>query len=162
MMRQNYRDFLIRDWESGDRVAAFSLIRDVLLEYGLPWEPERSDRDVVEVEECYLNQGGEFWVVERLGKIVGTGAYYPIDKGNKAVELRKMYLLSEVRGQGLGHFLLQQLEDAIAQRGFQEIWLETATVLQEAVKLYENCGYQIATGGETPRCDRLYVKRIRI
>ncbi|MBP0021205.1 MAG: GNAT family N-acetyltransferase [Cyanobacteria bacterium SBLK] len=159
-MRQIYRDFLVRDWESGDRRAASSLIRDVLLEYGLPWEPERSDRDVVEVEECYLNRGGEFWVVERLGKIVGTGAYYPLEKGNKAVEVRKMYLLPEVRGKGLGRFLLQQLEGAIAQREFQEIWLETATVLKEAVKLYESCGYQIATGGETPRCDRLYLKQL--
>ncbi|MEM9543845.1 MAG: GNAT family N-acetyltransferase, partial [Cyanobacteria bacterium P01_E01_bin.42] len=122
-MGQIYREFLIRDWESGDRVAASGLIRDVLLEYGLPWEPERSDRDVVEVEECYLNRGGEFWVVERSGNIVGTGAYYPIEKEKKAVELRKMYLLPEVRGKGLGRFLLQQLEEAIARKGFQEIWL---------------------------------------
>ncbi|MEA5472566.1 GNAT family N-acetyltransferase, partial [Spirulina sp. 06S082] len=82
-----------------------------------------------------------------------------IEKGNKAVELRKMYLLPEVRGQGLGHFLLQQLEMAIAARGFQEIWLETATILKEAVKLYESYGYQISTGVETQRCDRLYIKK---
>ncbi|WP_204101861.1 MULTISPECIES: GNAT family N-acetyltransferase [Spirulina sp. CCY15215] len=158
-MRQFYRDFLIRDWQVGDRTAASNLIRDVLLEYGLPWECGCSDRDVIEVEEYYLNQGGEFWVVEYLGKIVGTGAYYPIEKGYKAVELRKMYLLPEARGQGLGRFLLQQLEMAIAARGFQEIWLETATILKEAVKLYESYGYQISTGVETQRCDRLYIKK---
>jgi putative acetyltransferase len=69
-----------------------------------------------------------------------------------------MYLLPEARGQGLGRFLLQLLEQAIEAKGFQQIWLETATVLREAVKLYESSGYQLSTGVETQRCDRVYVK----
>jgi putative acetyltransferase len=102
--------------------------------------------------------GGEFWVVEKAGKLVGTAAYYPIRRGKNAVEIRKMYLLPEVRGLGLGRFLLHQLEGAIATRGFDQIWIETATVLQAAVKLYECSGYQPASGVETARCDRVYVK----
>lgn len=49
----------------------------------------------------------------------------------------------------------------IAYRGFQQIWIETASVLTEAVKLYESNGYQKATGVETARCDRVYVKSLR-
>jgi putative acetyltransferase len=60
----------------------------------------------------------------------------------------------------LGKYLLQQLEKAIADRGFPEIWIETASVLKEAVQLYERNGYQPATGVETKRCDRVYVKLI--
>lgn len=71
-----------------------------------------------------------------------------------------MYLLPEVRGRGLGRFLLQTLEQAIAAGGFQEIWIETASVLVEAVKLYERSGYRAATGVETARCDRAYVKSL--
>jgi putative acetyltransferase len=71
-----------------------------------------------------------------------------------------MYLSPPLRGQGLGKYLLQQLEKAIADRGFQEIWIETASVLKEGVKLYESSGYQPATGVETKRCDRVYVKLI--
>jgi GNAT superfamily N-acetyltransferase len=37
-----------------------------------------------------------------------------------AVEIRKMYLLPSARGLGLGKYLLQQLEKAIASRGFQQ------------------------------------------
>lgn len=91
---------------------------------------------------------------------MGTAAYYPVERGEKAVEIRKMYLSPAVRGQGLGKYLLQQLEQAIANRGFQEIWIETASVLKEAVKLYESNDYQPATGVETQRCDRVYVKSI--
>lgn len=161
-MQTVYKNFLIRSWEERDRLEAAEVIRYVLSEYGLSWEPTGADRDVLEVEQSYLAVGGEFWVVESQGKLVGTGAYYPTQRGQNAVELRKMYLLAEVRGQGLGKYLLQQLEQAIAVQGFQEIWLETASVLKEAVKLYESSGYQLADGVETKRCDRIYVKQLKV
>jgi putative acetyltransferase len=69
-----------------------------------------------------------------------------------------MYLLPTVRGVELGRYLLQLLEQAITAKGFQQIWVETASVLVEAVKLYESSGYQKATGVETARCDRVYIK----
>lgn len=158
-MEIQYKDCLIRSWEQRDRASAFYLIRDILSEYGLGCEPNGADRDVYEVEIFYHVVGGEFWVVEKQGCLVGTAAYYPIKRGNNAVEIRKMYLLPEVRGQGLGKFLLKELESAIAARGFTEIWIETASVLKEAVKLYESNGYLLGTGVETKRCDRVYVKR---
>ncbi len=154
----NYQDFKVRSWQSSDRIAAAAVIEQVLMEYGLGWEPDGADRDVLQVEECYAS--GEFWVVELDGKIVGTAAYYPIDRSENAVEIRKMYLLPEVRGLGLGGFLLSALEVVIIQKGFSEIWIETASVLKEAVILYEKSGYEAATGVETARCDRVYVKRL--
>ncbi|MBW4691630.1 MAG: GNAT family N-acetyltransferase [Lyngbya sp. HA4199-MV5] len=157
-MQALYKDFLIRDWMTVDRAPAADIIRSVLAEYGLGWEPEGADRDVLDVEACYQKAGGEFWVIEQQGNFVGTGAYYPIQRGQNAVEIRKMYLLPEARGQGVGRFLLQTLETAIATRHFEQIWIETASVLAEAVKLYESSGYQPATGVETERCDRVYYK----
>ena len=159
-MKILYKDFLIRNWQRGDRTVTADLIHCVLTEYGLPWQPESADLDVVEVEKFYLEVGGEFWVVEQEGEIVGTGAYYPIERGNNAVEIRKMYLLTQARGKGLGKFLLQQLEGAIAAQGFLEISLETASVLSEAVRLYESSGYQRIQDVETARCDLAYVKVI--
>lgn len=161
-MKTYYRDFLIRDWEPSDRITAAEVIGSVLSEYGLPWEPRGADRDVVDVETFYQTVGGEFWVVEYQGKVVGTSAYYPIERGENAVEIRKMYLLPEFRGKGIGKFLLQQLEEKIANRGFQQIWIETASALKEAIQLYENSGYQPTTGVETKRCDRVYVKRLEL
>jgi putative acetyltransferase len=157
-MKAVYQNFLIRDWQASDRPAAAEVIRSVLAEYGLGWEPEGADQDVLEVEQYYQRKSGEFWVVEQQGKLVGTAAYYPIPRGHNAVEIRKMYLLAEARGRGLGRFLLQQLEQAILTQRFGQIWIETASVLIEAVKLYETSGYQPATGVETERCDRVYVK----
>ncbi len=159
-MEINYREFVIRDWRAEDRYSAALVIRTVLEEYGLPWQPEIADRDVIEVESSYLAVGGEFWVVEQDTTIVGTAAYQPIGRGNNAVEIRKMYLLPQVRGCGLGRYLLKQLENAIAIKDYQEIWIETASILKEAVKLYEFNGYQTADGVETERCDLVYLKQL--
>ena len=153
-----YQDFIIRNWQETDRNLTAKIISSVLSEYSLPWQPEEADKDVLNIEEYYLATGGEFWVIEHQNQIVGTGAYYPINRGEKAVEIRKMYLLPKVRGLGLGKYLLQQLETAIALRGFKQIWIETASILAEAVKLYESNGYLPTTGVETSRCDLVYVK----
>ena len=160
-METKHLDFLVRSWETRDRAEAFHLIKDVLAEYGLKCEPYGADRDVYDVELHYQKKGGEFWVVEREDQIVGTAAYYPIERGNNAVEIRKMYILPAARGQGLGKFLLQELESKIIARGFDEIWIETASVLKKAVKMYENNGYMPTTGVETQRCDRVYKKVIK-
>lgn len=81
-MEAHYQDFLIRDWRAQDRIAAAALIRSVLAEYGLGWEPQRADQDVLAVEDLYLAREGEFWVVEQQGKLVGTGGYYPVPRGS--------------------------------------------------------------------------------
>ena len=162
-MRQHYKDFLIRDWQPGDRQIAADLIGTVLAEYGLGWDPAETDRDVLEVEECYHAVGGEFWIVEQQGDVVGTAGYYPVPHGENGVELRKMYLSPTVRGQGLGTYLLKSAETVIAQKGFGQVWIETASVLKEAVCLYEKNGYLPPEEGSKPdasRCDRVYVKQI--
>ena len=162
-MDARFKNFWIRDWMRSDRNEAASVVKTVLEEYGLDWEVNCSgcsDQDVVDVETYYQQTGGEFWVVECDRQIVGTGGYYPIERGQKAVEIRKMYLLSVARGYGLGRFLLTQLEQSAANKGFLEAWVETATVLQEAVRLYEKNGYQPESRVETERCDKVYRKLI--
>ncbi len=160
-MQIQFKDFLIRDWVASDRECAANVVKTVLEEYGLGWEVSCggcSDQDAVEVEKYYQQTGGEFWVVEAQGKIIGTGGYHPIERGDSAVEIRKMYLLPEARGYGLGRFLLAQLEQAAADKGFGEAWVETATVLKEAVVLYEKNGYRPMSGVDTERCDKVYRK----
>jgi putative acetyltransferase len=159
-MQQTYRNFLIRSWQSHDRDAAAEVIRTALAEYGLGWEPTGADADVLQIETAYWAKGGQFWVVEQAGEVVGTAAFYPIDRGDRAVEIRKMYLRADVRGQGLGRYLLTQLEQTIAAEGHQQIWIETASILREAVILYEQSGYQPGTDVETDRCDRIYYKNL--
>jgi putative acetyltransferase len=161
-MLDRYQNYLIRDWQPDDRIAAAEVIKNALAEYGLGWEPDGADRDVIDIEQYYLIRGGEFWIIEDNGTIIGTSAYYPcIVEENcdvNVVEIRKMYLHPKVRGQGLGKYLLGQLERSIFDRGYRKIRIETASVLVLAVKLYESSGYRSIPDIETSRCDRAYVK----
>lgn len=161
-MRKQYRDVWVRPWQPGDRQSVKTLVESVLTEYGMGFEPDHTDRDAIHVEDAYWKTGGEFWVAEASHRIIGTGAYHPSHRGPKAVELRKMFILPDYRGQGLGRFMLDQLEQSAAAKGFTEMWLETATVLKEAIRLYERCGYISSTGVETERCDRVYFKRLSL
>jgi putative acetyltransferase len=155
-----YQDYTIRQWQFADRSGTTAIVSSILAEYGLNWEPDGADGDVMDIETYYFDRGGDFWVVEENGQLVGTSAYYPSSRGVGAVEIRKMYLLPSARGRGLGRYLLGQLERVIAKKGHTQIWIETASRLQEAVRLYELNGYQAATGVETLRCDRVYVKHL--
>lgn len=153
----------IRPWEERDRDACVALIGAVLNEYGLVWEPEGADSDVVHVGAAY--QRGEFWVVEDItaGVVVGTGAFYEVEgRGEGVVEIRKMYLNAEVRGLGLGKFLLSALEHRAVDLGYWKSVIETASVLKEACELYARSGYTPATGLETERCDTVLEKIISV
>ncbi|AFY36487.1 GCN5-related N-acetyltransferase [[Leptolyngbya] sp. PCC 7376] len=159
-MDQRWQGFWIRDWQPGDRLPAAAVVQAVLEEYDVGWEPERADKEVFEIETHYWQNDGEFWVIEQDGKIVGTAGYHPISRGEKAVEIRKVYLLPSVRSQGLGKYLMTSLEGAIAAKDYQQIWVETITRFQAARHIYESTGYEAATDIETKRCDLVFVKHI--
>ncbi|MCU0524957.1 MAG: GNAT family N-acetyltransferase [Elainella sp. Prado103] len=164
-MQTQFKTFWIRDWQPRDRDIAADLIAQVLQEYGLVTcglaaETGGADWDVLNVEAAYWQTGGEFWVIEQESQVVGTAGYYPVHRGKNAVEIRKMYLLPAARRQGLGRYLLNCLETAIAAKGFTQVWLETASVLKEAVQLYESSGYLPISEVETSRCDRAYMKSL--
>lgn len=94
----SFKDFSVRPRRPCDRSAAVEVFRTCMEEYGFYLDLEGFDRDILQVEECY--QDGELWE-----KIVGTAGYYKIEE--EAVEIRKLYLLREARGKGLGRSLLQ-------------------------------------------------------
>lgn len=154
--------FTVRLWEPDDREAVVSVLGQVLTEYGLNFEPEDADEDVVNVQSHYMDRGGEFWVIEKDGKIVGTAAFFPLHDRPDVAEIRKMYLLPAARGQGLGRKLLTLLEDRAREQGFTYARLETAAVLKEAIALYESAGYTSAPDSvATRRCDRVLIKPLR-
>lgn len=47
---------------------------------------------------------------------------------------------------------------AIAAKGCEGIWVETASILKEAVRLYESRGHLAVDRIATTRCDRVYLR----
>jgi len=146
----------IRPATNADGPAVRDLVFGVLREYGLEPSPCSTDLDLFDLEGHYAGRGGRFDVlVDAEGHIRGTFGLYPTD-GNTC-ELRKMYLHRSVRGKGWGKRMLDLAIGEARRLGFTRMTLETASVLKEAVAMYEKSGFTIYTPAHmVERCDAAY------
>ncbi|HEX9961779.1 MAG TPA: GNAT family N-acetyltransferase [Pyrinomonadaceae bacterium] len=146
----------IRPATNDDCAGVQKLVFGVLREYGLTGETNGTDADITDIEAHYAGRGGAFEVIEDAsGNLLGTIGLYPLDA--ETVELRKMYFAPELRGRGVGKLMLERMIEKARALGFRRIFLETASVLKEAVALYEKYGFQPTTGGiHSARCDAAY------
>ena len=142
--------FSLRDARRGDEGAIQDLVRSVLAEFGLEFDLEGQDRDLVDISASY--SGGCFRVLEKSGRIVGCGGLYSLD--DETGELRKMYVLPERRGRGWGRLLLGSLLDEARRRGMTRVTLESHSSLVAARTLYQSAGFTVVTHEHpTPRAD---------
>jgi putative acetyltransferase len=74
------------------------------------------------------------------GDAIGCGALRHLEPG--AVELKRLYVRPEARGEGLGRLLLEALEAEARRLGIGVLRLETGHEQHEAVGLYEDAGYR--------------------
>lgn len=147
---------LFRPATNLDRSAIESLVFRVLREYGLEPDPAGTDADLSDIEAVYAGAGGMFDVLmDGAGEVIGTVAVFRVN--SRTCELRKMYLARGARGRGLGRMLLEHALQRAAVLGFRRIVLETASVLREAVALYESRGFlRHDPGHMAARCDAAY------
>lgn len=73
------------------------------------------------------------------GQPVGCGAFKEYEPGT--VEIKRMYVLPELRGQGIAQAVLRELEKWAQEEGYTSCVLETGKRQPEAIRLYEKSGY---------------------
>jgi GNAT superfamily N-acetyltransferase len=89
----------------------------------------------------FVEPDGVFVVVrEDDGRPVGCGGIARFDETRG--EVKRMYVVPEARGRGLGRQLLDELESAARRLGYRSVVLETGDLQAEAVGLYESAGYE--------------------
>jgi GNAT superfamily N-acetyltransferase len=146
----------LRAATNGDRAAIEALVFGVLAEYGLKPDPASTDADLRDLESSYLERGGSFDVLtDEAGQVVGSVGLFPTSPA--VCELRKMYLAKPVRGLGYGRRLLEHALGRARELGFARVVLETASVLREAITLYEQYGFRRYQAEHlAARCDAAY------
>lgn len=145
----------IREAVDKDSEGIKSVVFEVLEEYGLSPDPTSTDLDLDSIEEYYHQNGGFFGVVEENGAIVATVGIYKVD--SSTCELRKMYVLPNQRGRGLGKALMDFSIKKAKELGFSRIILETATPLREAIALYKKYGFkEYKPTHLAARCDQAF------
>ena len=103
--------------------------------------------------------GGLFLVAHRGGVAVGCAGLRPA--GDGAAEVKRVWVSSALRRQGLGRRLMAEIERRARGRGLRELRLDTRSDLVEARSLYEALGYrEIEPFGDNPYAGHWFAKRI--
>lgn len=129
-----------------DHPDAQKLDAEVQLEYA---ERYQSEGDVTPLSpEMFEPPRGLFLLAyDDEGRPVGTGGWRAQERGHEGysdgdAEIKRMYVVPAVRGQGLARRILAELEDSARAAGRIRMVLETGTMQPEAIGLYVSSGYE--------------------
>ena len=104
------------------------------------YESRRELKDMDDIQKNYFENGGIFLVMLDGNEMIGTGAIRQLE--DDTCELKRLWLLSEFHGKGLGYRMLQELLSFAREKGYQRIRLETDPVSQiRALDFYRRIGF---------------------
>ncbi|WP_431165274.1 GNAT family N-acetyltransferase [Tenacibaculum halocynthiae] len=136
-------DFIIREIKPEDNKQIATVIRNVLIEFGVPkvgtaYEDSATD----EMYETYQEENAGYYIIEHKNKIVGGAGFSKLDnfEGN-VCEFQKMYFLPIARGKGLGSKLIEFSLNEAKKQGFEHCYLETMPYMDAARALYKKNGF---------------------
>lgn len=166
MSADSGRTTAIRPIEPGDDAPIAEVIRTVMPEYGAVGEGYSiMDPEVDAMSEAYAGAAAAYFVALVDGEVMGGAGIGPLVGGPPGVcELKKMYLLREARGLGLGRRLMTLCLDAARAAGYEHCYLETLERMTEARGLYESHGFQplpapMGSTGHTG-CNGWYMRKL--
>ncbi|UYL09454.1 GNAT family N-acetyltransferase [Bdellovibrio sp. SKB1291214] len=116
---------------------------------------EQPDRDALDNPESYiLAKGGTILVATLNGEAVGVCALIKRADLN-CFELAKMAVSPKAQGKGIGYLLGKAILNHAAAMGETRVYLESNTILEPAIRLYEKLGFKRIYGLATPyeRCN---------
>ena len=156
-------EFSIRPIEPRDDAAMAAIIRAVMPEFGATGDGFAiNDPEVDWMSKAYGEPRCAYFVVEVDGEVLGGAGVAPLAGGDPGVcELRKMYFLPALRGQGAGAAMMARCLDAARKIGFRQCYLETLSGMDAAMRLYERSGFRriSCSMGNTGHggCDSFYM-----
>ena len=123
--------------------AVLGLIGAIFREYDLTFDPAGYDADLHEIEGTYRAGGGDFWVLEDGGRVLGTVAVVPLSASE--VELKRVYLDAALRGRGWGQRLVDHALAWAVARGYRRARLWSDVKFDRAHVMYRRLGF-VQTG----------------
>jgi putative acetyltransferase len=160
------KNISIRPIREADNTGIAGIIRKILIEFGAN-KPGTVffDPTTDNLFQLFSDPDAAYYIAEAGGKIVGGSGVFPTP-GLPAgcCELVKLYLVSEMRGQGLGLLLMEKCFQKAIDLGFTQMYLETMPELRTAIGLYEKAGFSFLSGplGQSGHfgCDLWMIKNL--
>lgn len=57
-------------------------------------------------------------------------------------EMKRLYLINEARGKGIGRVLAEEIVEKAKELGYQKMQLDTIETMKEAISLYKSMGFK--------------------
>jgi putative acetyltransferase len=143
------QDFIIRPIQPEDNVSIANIIRASLTEFGAnkPGTVYFDDSTDHLFELFQSTHISAYYIALKDQKIIGGAGIYPTaGLPANTCELVKMYLVKEVRGQGIGRRMIDYCLNIAKEKGFEQVYLETMPELNKAVSVYEKFGFSYLNG----------------
>ena len=74
-------------------------------------------------------------------ELIGCASYKKFD--SETVELKRVFVMPQYRGQGISKKMLSELERRAKAQGYKKMILETGELLVASMHLYKSFGYEI-------------------
>lgn len=101
-----------------------------------------SDPEVLCMSQHYGDESKSLYLVALLaGEVVGGCGLASFNGSSEVCELKKLFILPEGRGHGLGKRLTIACLDYARTQGYQSCYLDTLISMKVAVRLYESLGF---------------------
>jgi putative acetyltransferase len=105
-----------------------------------------SDPEVEMMSQFYIDDyASRYFVVSVDEIIVGGGGIASFNGRNDVCELRKLFLLPEWRGLGLGKQVTEYCLQYAKSKGYKKCYLDTLSRMKGAISLYEKFGFKHLT-----------------
>lgn len=114
--------------------------RFMVHEHGVDLSYQGIEDELARLPGKYAPPKGRLKLALEGDQPVGCVALRPID--DRVCELKRMYVLPQYRGHGLGKTLARVLIEEARQVGYRLMRLDTGTFLTSAIKLYESLGFK--------------------
>ncbi|WP_370259218.1 GNAT family N-acetyltransferase [Streptomyces sp. V4I8] len=129
-----------------DHPDAVKLSDQVQAEYGVRYG-DGGDATPLDATDFSPPNGLYLLAYDALGAPVASGGWRAQDKNDEGnadgdAELKRMYVIEQMRGQGLARRILALLEQDARDAGRTRMVLETGAKQPEAVALYTSSGYE--------------------
>jgi len=96
--------------------------------------------DLLNVPLYYEKNGGEFWLAEDNGEVVGTFAFMNYGDGNAV--LKKFFVRADWRNKKIGFILYQTVIEYLKKNGYKQALLDTPAVAKVSHRFYERAGFK--------------------
>mgnify|MGYP000406846601 CR=1 FL=1 len=120
------------------------IIKQVGAEFGAVGEGYGpSDSEVFAMSQHYKDElSSQYLIAVADNSVIGGCGIAPFNVSKQVCELRKLFLLPENRGLGVGKKLAEACLTYAKNKGFKSCYLDTLTGMTSAIKLYETLGFE--------------------